>query len=200
MQRENKGFTLVEMIVTVSIFAILLGILVPSLNSILGFRVQRATNSIAAGLDKAKIEASSRLVGEMKLEKRSDGYYISYILDRGKVDGKENIKWNEDEEKIAPSKTLISYVVSGSGEEHSMSEGDSIILTYDRATGAFLPLQEQDINYWTTMEPDIFTRLKNNISIFSGSSYCEKIIVRGGARTRTISLNKDTGTYQIMAS
>ena len=52
-------------------------------------------------LYKTKIEASSRLVGEMKLEKRSDGYYISYILDRGKVNGQENIKINEDEEKIA---------------------------------------------------------------------------------------------------
>ena len=72
MKKKNKGFTLVEMIVTVSIFVILLGILVPSLNSILGFRVQRAANSIVAGLDKAKIEASNRLVGEMCLEKRSD--------------------------------------------------------------------------------------------------------------------------------
>ena len=108
MKEKNKGFTLVEMVVVISIFAILLGILVPSLNSILGFRVQRATNSIAAALDKTKIEASSRLVGEMKLEKRSDGYYISYILDRGKVNGQENIKTNEDEEKIAPSKTQIS--------------------------------------------------------------------------------------------
>lgn len=199
MQKKNKGFTLVEMVITVSIFAILLGILVPSLNSILGFRVQRAVNSIAAGLDKTKIEASNRLVGEMRLEKRSDGYYISYILDRGKVDGKENIKWNEDEEKIAPSKTLISYVIQGSNEEHSMTVGDSIILTYERATGAFLPLQEQDINYWSTMEPDIFTRLRKNISIFSGNNYCEKIIVRGGARTRIITLNIDTGTYQITA-
>ena len=116
MRKKNKGFTLVEMVVTVSIFAILLGILVPSLNSIIGFRVQRAANSIASALDKTKIEASNRLVGEMRLEKRANGYYISYILDRGKVDGKENIKWNEDEEKIAPAKTLISYKVENSDE------------------------------------------------------------------------------------
>ena len=75
MRKKNKGFTLVEMVVTVSIFAILLGILVPSLNSIIGFRVQRAANSIASALDKTKIEASNRLVGEMRLEKRANGYY-----------------------------------------------------------------------------------------------------------------------------
>ena len=69
MRQKNKGFTLVEMVITVTIFAILLGILVPSLNSILGFRAQRAANSIASALDKTKIEASNRLVGEMKLEK-----------------------------------------------------------------------------------------------------------------------------------
>ena len=74
MRQKNKGFTLVEMVITVAIFAILLGILVPSLNSILGFRVQRAANSIASALDKTKIEASNRLVGEMKLEKLEDGY------------------------------------------------------------------------------------------------------------------------------
>ena len=97
---SDKGFTLVELIVVVAIFTILLGIAVPSLNSILGFRVNRAANSIASALDRTKIEASSRLVGEMKLEKRADGYYISYILDRGKVNGQENIKTTEDEEKL----------------------------------------------------------------------------------------------------
>ena len=164
MKEKNKGFTLVEMVVVISIFAILLGILVPSLNSILGFRVQRATNSIAAALDKTKIEASSRLVGEMKLEKRSDGYYISYILDRGKVNGQENIKTNEDEEKIAPAKTSISYVTNG--QEYPLSEGESIIITYDRATGSFLPLQEQGNGYWTDI--NIFETLKKNQSIFTG--------------------------------
>ena len=87
MKKKNSGFTLIELIVVLSIFALLLAIIVPSLNSILGFRVQRAANSIGAALDKTKIEASSRLVGAMKLEYRpNDGYYISYILDRGKIE------------------------------------------------------------------------------------------------------------------
>ena len=173
MRKKNKGFTLVEMVVTVSIFAILLGILVPSLNSIIGFRVQRAANSIASALDKTKIEASNRLVGEMRLEKRANGYYISYILDRGKVDGKENIKWNEDEEKIAPAKTLISYKVENSDEE--------------------IP-QNQNESYWNDL--DVAGILEKG---FTGGDYCSQIIISGGGRKRIINLFKDTGKYEIQA-
>lgn len=194
MQKKNKGFTLVEMVITVSIFAILLGILVPSLNSIIGFRVQRATNSIVSGLDKTKIEASNRLVGEMKLEKRSNGYYISYILDRGKVNGNENIKWNEDEEKIAPAKTLISYKVENNDDEIPLEEGKSIIISYNRETGGFLPLQNQDETYWNDL--DVSGILEKG---FTGGDYCSQIIISGGGRKRIINLFKDTGKYEIQA-
>lgn len=202
MKEKNKGFTLVEMVVVISIFAILLGILVPSLNSILGFRVQRATNSIAAALDKTKIEASSRLVGEMKLEKRSDGYYISYILDRGKVNGQENIKTNEDEEKIAPSKTQISYVING--EEKYLKDNESIVITYDRATGAFLPIQRQSENCWNGFDSWAWKALRSGNSIYADRENqltnlgnCERIVVKGGSRIRNIVFYKDTGKYEI---
>ena len=206
--KKNKGFTLVEMIVVVSIFAILLGILVPSLNSILGFRVQRATDSIAAALDQTKIEASSRLIGAMKLEKRTDGYYISYILDRGKieVDGKEkeNIKVNQSEEKIAPSKTQILYY-DNDNNEYPINEGNGIVITYDRASGGFLPLMKSDNSEWENFGFNVIDIVKDEhngsylSSMYDNGKMCSKIVVKGGSRTRTITLIPETGKYTITA-
>lgn len=201
--KKNKGFTLVEMIIVVSIFAILLGILIPSLNSILGFRVQRATDSIASALDQTKIEASGRLVGAMKLEKRSDGYYISYILDRGKTDGKDNIKVNENEEKIAPSKTSISYYINGDSTERFLTEENAgIVITYDRASGSFLPLMKSD--GWERESFDVLNEVQNTDLYLKsrqldGNQYCNKIVIKGGSRIRTITLIPEIGKYTITA-
>ena len=195
MRQKNKGFTLVEMVITVAIFAILLGILVPSLNSILGFRTQRAANSIASALDKTKIEASNRLVDEMKLEKLDDGYYISYYLDRGKVGTESNVE-QDQAEKIAPARTLISYVTDNN-ETYQMETGDSIVLTYDRATGGFLPLQETT---WT--QKAILAELDagKDIPLTREGSYCTAIIVQGGRRIKTINMDINTGKYEITSS
>ena len=195
MRQKNKGFTLIEMVITVTIFAILLGILVPSLNSILGFRVQRAANSIASALDKTKIEASNRLVGEMKLEKLDDGYYISYYLDRGKVGSELNVK-QDQAEKIAPARTLISYVTNDN-TTHQMEKGDSIVLTYDRATGGFLPLQE---NTWTQKAIVAELDAGKDIPLTREGSYCTAIIVQGGRKIKTINMDINTGKYEITSS
>lgn len=199
MEKKNQGFTLVEMVITVAIFSILLGMLSPSLNSILGFRVQRATNSIASALDKTRREAMSRLVGEMKLEYRSDGYYITYYLDRGKESETTSRIRNADTEKIAPAGTRISYTDS-TGTTYNLWEGEkhSLILTYNRATGGFLPIQS---NEWE--QNQILEELEagNDIPLERSEDlpYCQTITVRGGMRTREITLNKDTGKYTIAA-
>ena len=189
---RNKGFTLVELIIVVAIFTILLGIAIPSLDSILGFRVNRAANSITAALDRTKTEASNRLVGEMMLEKKSDGYYISYYLDRGKGGSTSNVKQDQPE-KIAPVRTIISYTDSDS-TDNVMNVGDKLIITYDRATGAYLPIQDNVIS-----QDEILSDLKagKDVPLQRDGAYCTSITIKGGRRYKTISLIKDTGKYSV---
>ena len=159
----NKGFTLVEMIVVVSIFAILLGILIPSLNSLIDYRAARAAKSIKTGFERLRTEAASQLVAEMKLEKKSDGYYISYCIYKGKKSG---MVWT-DEQKIAPAKTKIEYKLDDlyqkgeiNGQNYQeIKEGEihALLFTIDRNKGGFRALQEEQV---TTDEVESF--LENN--------------------------------------
>ena len=196
-EKKNRGFTLVEMTVILAIFAILLAVLVPSLDPVAGFRANRAAISIGAALDRTKTEAMDRLVGEMRLSWTSDGYYISYYLDRGKTGVME-----EQPEKIASGRMKISYTDSNGTTVNLWEDGtNELILTYDRSTGGFLPIQSR---VWE--QKDILKMLSDGEDIpldrpeNSTQPYCEKITVHGvGQRTRIITLFQDTGKYTISA-
>lgn len=201
MKSKNKGFTLIEMIAVISIFTILLGILEPSVSSIFSYRAKKVVNSIGAALDKTKTEAMNRLVGEMKLEKRSDGYYVSYYLDRGKTNESRVVQ--DQPEKIAPGSILVTVYTTRNPEGVEMQTGSSLILTYDREDGSFRPIQtgemtQAEINACLDDYKDV--SFKDELIGTSGEkNYCTQIKVKGGYSTRILNLNQGAGTYTINA-
>ena len=197
----NKGFTLVEMIVVVSIFAILLGILIPSLNSLIDYRAARAAKSIKTGFEQLRTEAASQLVAEMKLEKKSDGYYIRYCIYKGKKSG---MVWTE-EQKIAPAKTKIEYKLDDlyqkgeingrSYQEIKEGETHALLFTIDRNKGGFRALQKKQV---TTGEVESF--LENNADLTypdlksnNMEAVCYYIRVSGRVKKSIITLHQKTG-------
>ncbi|MBN2927046.1 MAG: type II secretion system protein [Eubacterium sp.] len=197
----NRGFTLVEMIVVISIFAILLGILIPSLNSLIDYRAERAAKSIKTGFERLRTEAESQLVAEMKLEKKSDGYYISYCIYKGKKSG---MVWTE-EQKIAPAKTKIEYKLDDlyqkgeingrSYQEIKEGEPHALLFAIDRNKGGFRALQEEQV---TTDEVESFLEHNEDLTYHDLKSnnveaVCYYIRVSGRVKKSIITLHQKTG-------
>ena len=197
----NRGFTLVEMIVVISIFAILLGILIPSLNSLIDYRATRAAKSIKTGFERLRTEAESQLVAEMKLEKKSEGYYISYCIYKGKKSG---MVWTE-EQKIAPAKTKIEYKLDDlyqkgeingrSYQEIKEGETNALLFTIDRNKGGFRALQEEQV---TTDEVQSFLEHNEDLTYHDLKSnnveaVCYYIRVSGRVKKSIITLHQKTG-------
>ena len=194
---ENKGFTLIEVIIVVAIFATLLGIMIPSLNSVLGFHVRRTTESICSALDRTKSEAMNRLVAEVKLfYVDGDGYYITYYLDRGKDGGSDENVRDDQAVKIAPAKTRISYT-DDKGKSHNMWEtgNTTLILTYDRATGGFRQIQTEAIRQEKILEQ---LAAGKDIAFHDSGRYRQSMTILGGGSQKSIQLNKDAGTYRVV--
>ena len=189
------------MIVVVSIFAILLGILIPSLNSLIDYRAARAAKSIKTGFERLRTEAASQLVAEMKLEKKSDGYYISYCIYKGKKSG---MVWT-DEQKIAPAKTKIEYKLDDlyqkgeiNGQNYQeIKEGEihALLFTIDRNKGGFRALQEEQV---TTDEVESFLENNKDLTYHDLKSnnveaVCCYIRVSGRMKKSIITLHQKTG-------
>lgn len=199
---NNAGFTLVEMVIVISIFAILLGIIIPSVGSLTRFRANKTTEELTAALDQTRTEAMSRLAGELCIYQDSEGNYcIQYYLDRGK---NSDYVVPSQPEVIAGknSRVNIKYFIEGDSQAKSIEGDQKLILSYDRDTGGFLPIlsnivtSEEMEEYWAAVEDGQWVDMP--VRQNGEKNYCERIVVyRGDTEYKSIHLEKKTGTYTV---
>ncbi len=144
-QLNNKGLSIVELVVVLAIMSVMLGIVGFSVNMLIGAEARQAANKMVAQLNDAKTGAMSR-AGEylvLKYEDTKDetkgidkqGYYTEkkiYYLDNEQAKGiKDSPEDDEEFARIASKKVTITI-----GDEVLDQENEMLVFRFDRATGA----------------------------------------------------------------
>lgn len=175
--KQNQGYTLIELIVVIAVIAVLAFGTVMGSGMLGGYRVQKCVDDIDGALNETLVNAMSREACTLTLSRDADGSYLQMT--------------GRQKEKIADKSITISYGKSGFAGKTKLSFGESLILSYERSSGAFLP---------------IITNIKNEktgdyVYLPAGdgtNAYCTDITVSMGARSSsTIRLTKETGKHYI---
>ena len=186
--KQEKGFSLIELVVVLAIMAVMLAIVVPSARSIAGSRAMEAAEKTKTALDYTKTEALSRISAKLHLYREADGVYVEYYIH----DGASEVF--SDREKIG-EKALEVICLLSSGEERLLDE-DGLIFTYNRADGSLMPLQRKE----ALGAPGVSETKGVFLSETDETGeeiYAQELRFYQGSREYRLLFHRLTGTYEI---
>lgn len=170
-KKNNKGFSLIELIVVMAVIAIVAAISTYSYNNVTIHRVKTFINECDALLAQCKIETMSGEDTAFRIEKNNNGV-IAYLDKNG----------GSIERIASKSKNFTCHakIIDASGEKSI--EIKAITLSFDRSTG-----QMQLESY----------KLENGWNVNGAGSECTKITIANAVGEKSIILIPQTGYHKV---
>ena len=150
--KDNKGFSLVELVIILAIIAVLGGAMFYSFTLMTGQYARECANNLSTALDKEKNYALTRSASVdcyMEIVKDGKSYVARYYVPENAIadgtDSKGDVAdWLFAEElKIGKSQVNITYKI-GSGSEITIDDDTSVKFVYNRISGAMKAIVESD--------------------------------------------------------
>jgi len=190
MKKNNKGFSLIELIVVIAIMSIMVGFLVVSLSTVFGTKARECAEKVSAKIDSVKTGSVSLYNETMELKYHSksepgyssDGYYATcsvYTIDNQA----QSVKASEDEIRKVGASNIAIKAYTSDGNNFDLDSSTGIIISFDRSTGAFKQAMKDD-----------------GVGLVDGSNnpvYFEKITFSAGGRTYKIEMVPETGKHTV---
>lgn len=183
--KDNKGFSLVELIIAIAVMSVILGMLIGNLGYINNSAAKGCANSIKTAIGQTRIKTMGKQETYLYIYRDGKGYSMNLI----NTDSKTGTSLAEDKDELAASKVSVSYVVNkvtgGAGSEISLdSDGDYMLIGFDRETGK--------VNTYTD---------SSNTSVFQftqdGSSVTKNVNVASDINTIVIKVQSGNNIYEI---
>ncbi|MFI3237952.1 MAG: prepilin-type N-terminal cleavage/methylation domain-containing protein [Lachnospiraceae bacterium] len=136
MQRDNRGFSLVEVMITVMIFAILVAGAVSSTNLVYSGNAKQAANDFCSLLTKCRVNTLNGADSPyIELYKDTSGSYIAKVYEKvPDASASDGYTYEVNLERELTN-VSVTYTVKNGADINLAT--DALQLTFDRETGAF---------------------------------------------------------------
>lgn len=190
MRKNNKGLSLVELIVVIALMAVLIGIGALSFSLLFGTQAKACAQNVSGILNETKTGCMSRYDETMTLSYRkklpdtdpayekavtSDGYYSENFVSTIGSSAQEVPVGDSTIRRMGSSRVVI-HVYLSDGTDFEMGETESITVSFKRDSGAF------DKIIVNGTEKD---------------AYITKMTFSSGLRTFTITMVPETGKHTL---
>ena len=147
--KNNKGFSLVELIIVVAIMAVMGGFIFMSFGLLTGQDARKCASNLSTVLDKEKnyaLTKSAEADCYVEISLTSDGYFAEYFVPE-KAIGTAMV--SIDKQQIGKASVLISCYGGDGSLKGTMTSGSKLKIVYNRVSGA---LKEVSINGTSDIE------------------------------------------------
>lgn len=193
MKENNKGYSVVELIVVIGIMAIMLAGTALSISVVTNSRATECAQNISSQLSETRSGSMSRADEQMVLAYKaknpavdaaltSDGFYTTntvYTINKNAVSqplGEPEIK------KVGHKDVTVVVWLDGDTSGRTMDENSSLTISYDRSTGAL-----ENVTYKDATGSETIKKLS-------------KIVISSGSRVCTITFIPETGKHTVTKS
>lgn len=134
MKSDNRGMSLVEIIIVVAILAIVAGGVAMGLGFVTGKSVDECANKLRAAIQSNRTTTMGKLSAKLEICVKADGIYVKETVGTA---GEAAPRVSET--RIGDADLEIKYAVSGGGYT-TLPVGASLEISFNRSSGAFNPL------------------------------------------------------------